>query len=108
MDIRGANHFEGSVAPRWTFWRQSRCPVTVSVSTQMTVGDDPYYLGHHYGWIAEGVNLRVPLSFIPRQYGKWRAETSADLCYYGTTTGKFANSIGWQVPKVGAALKLEL
>jgi len=76
--------------------------------TPTSVCGTHYYFGHHYGWIAEGVNLRVPLSFIPRQYGKWRAETSADLCYYGTTTGKFANSIGWQVPKVGAALKLEL
>jgi hypothetical protein len=108
MDIRGANNFEGTVAPHWTFFRQSRYPVTVTLPTQMTVRDDPYYFGHHYGWIAAGVNIRVPLSFIPRQYGKWSAGTSADLCYYGTTTTEFVNSIGWQMPKLGAAFSLEL
>jgi hypothetical protein len=107
MDIRGANHFEGTIAPRWIFFRQSRYPVTVTLPTQATVSDDPYYFGHHYGWIAAGVNIRVPLAFIPRQYGKWSAGTSADLCYYGTTTTEFVNSIGWQVPKLGAAFSLE-
>ncbi|HZR78380.1 MAG TPA: hypothetical protein VFA58_04185 [Chthoniobacterales bacterium] len=107
MDIRGANHFEGNLAPKWILFRQSRCPLTVSVSTQMTVGDDPYYFGHHYGWIAEGVNIRVPLSFVPRQFGKWSAGTGADLCYYGTTTTEFMNSLALQLPKVGGSFRVE-
>jgi hypothetical protein len=108
MDIRGANHFEGTLAPHWIFFRQSRYPVTVTLPTQMTVSEDPYYFGHHYGWIAAGVNIHVPLSFIPRHYGKWSAGTSADFCYYGTTATEFVNSIGWQVPKLSAAFSLEL
>jgi hypothetical protein len=108
MDTSGANHFEASVAPHWVFCRDSRYPVTVTLPTQVTAREDPYYFGHHYGWIAAGVNVRVPLSFIPRQYGKWSASTSADLCYYGTTTSEFVNSIGLQIPKVGVALTLEL
>jgi hypothetical protein len=80
----------------------------VTLPSQVTVGDDPYYFGHHYGWITAGVNVRVPLSFIPRQCGKWSAETSADLCYYGTTGAEFVNSIGIQMPKLGASLSLDL
>jgi hypothetical protein len=108
MDTSGANHFEASLAPHWVFCRNSRYPVTVTLPTQVTVADDPYYFGHHFGWVAAGVNVRVPLSFIPRQYGKWSATTSADFCYYGTTTTEFANSIGMQIPKRGAALSLDL
>lgn len=108
LDITGANRFEASIAPRWVLRQRSRYPVTVTLPAQVTVGDDPYYFGHHFGWIAVGVNVRVPLSFIPRQCGKWSATTSADLCYYGTTMAEFENSIGLQVPKVGAALTLEL
>jgi len=108
LDINGANHFDGTVAPHWIFFRQSRCPVTVTLPLQMTVHEDPYYFGHHFGWVGTGVNVRVPLSFIPRQYGKWSAGTGADFCYYGTTTTEFVNSIVWQVPKLSAAFSLEL
>jgi hypothetical protein len=108
MDTSGANHFEASLAPHWVFCRHSRYPVTVTLPTQVTAREDPYYFGHNFGWIASGVNVRVPLSFIPKQYGKWSASTSADLCYYGTTTTEFVNSIGPQIPKVGAAFTLEL
>jgi hypothetical protein len=107
LDINGASHFDGTVAPRWIFFRQSRYPVTVTLPVQMTVHEDPYYFGHHYGWVAAGANVRVPLSFIPRQYGKWSAGTSTDFCYYGTTRAEFMNSIAWQVPKLGASFCLE-
>jgi hypothetical protein len=108
MDTSGANHFEASLAPHWVLRRNSRYPITVTLPAEVTVGDDPYYFGHHYGWIAGGVNVQVPLSFIPKQYGKWNAGTSADLCYYGATTAEFAKSLGLQVPKVGAAISLDL
>jgi len=108
MDTKGANNFEASLAPHWVFCRHSRYPITVTLPTQVTAREDPYYFGHHFGWVAGGVNVRVPLSFIPRQYGKWSASTSADLCYYGTTTAEFVSSISPQIPKVGAALTLEL
>jgi hypothetical protein len=108
MDTSGANHFEASLSPHWIFFRQSRYPVTVTLPTQVTAREDPYYFGHQFGWVAGGVNIRVPLSFIPRQYGKWSAGASADLCYYGTTTSEFVNSIGLQIPKIGAAFTLEL
>jgi hypothetical protein len=108
LDITAANHFEASVAPRWVLRKQSRYPITVALPAQVLVQEDPYYFGHSYGWMAAGVNVRVPLSFIPKQYGKWSATTSADLCYYGTTTAEFQKSIGPQLPRLGAALTLEL
>ncbi len=107
MDVNGANHFDGTVAPRWIFCRQSRYPVTVTLPMQMTLHEDPYYFGHQFGWIAAGANIRVPLSFIPRQYGNWSAATSADLCYYGTTKSEFMNSVGLQVPRLGASFGLQ-
>jgi len=108
LDTRGANHFEASVTPYWVLGKKSRYPVTVSLSADATIADDPYYLGHHYGWISAGVSARVPLSFLPSRFGKWSAGTSADLCYYGTTTDEFAKSVGLQMPKLGAAFSLEL
>lgn len=108
MDTSGANHFKALAAPHWVLCRNSRYPITVTLPVQAVAGDDPYWFGHHYGWVAGGVNVRVPLSFIPKQYGKWSAGTSADLCYYGTTTAEFAKSLGLQLPKLGAAVRLEL
>jgi hypothetical protein len=107
MDINGANHFDATVAPHWTLCRQSRYPVTVKLPIQVTVHEDPYYFGHDFGWFATGANISVPLSFIPRQFGKWSAGTSAELCYYGTTKTEFMNSIGLQIPKLGAAFSLQ-
>ena len=108
LDVSGASHYGATFAPRWILNRNSRYPVTVTLPAQVMLGEDPYWFGHSYGWISAGLNVRVPLSFIPSRYGKWSAGASADLCYYGTTMGEFAKSLGLQMPKLGAALSLEL
>lgn len=107
LNTSGANHFETSVSPHWILCRNSRYPITITLPVQVVAADDPYWLGHHYGWVAGGMNIRVPLAFLPRQCGKWTAGTSADLCYYGTTTTEFAQSVGiLQMPKLAAAIGL--
>ena len=108
LDVSGASHYEASFYPNWVLCPKSRYPVTVMIPTQVNVSEDPYWLGHGYAWIAAGIDLRVPLSFIPSKYGKWSASTSAGFCFYGTNTTEFVNSIGPQIPKIGAALKVEL
>jgi len=108
LNSNGANYYEAGVAPNLVLGRHSRYPVTVTFPAHMEVAEDPYWLGHDYGWISAGVAVRVPLSFIPKQFGKWSAGTSADLCYYGTTTDELVHSLGLQMPKVGAAFNIEL
>ncbi|HJT79964.1 MAG TPA: hypothetical protein VJ719_02110 [Chthoniobacterales bacterium] len=108
LDVTDASHYEATFAPRWIFNTKSQYPITVTLPTQVTLGEDPYWFGHSYGWIATGLNVRIPLSFIPSRYGKWSAGTSVELCYYGTTMTEFANSVRPQIPKLGAVLTLDL
>jgi hypothetical protein len=104
----GGRHFEMGMSAQFVFRRHSRYPVTVTLPANVLVGDDPYYISHQFGYISSGVNVRIPLPFIPSRYGKWSAQTSADVCYYGSTAAEFVNTINLQMPKVGAALRVEL
>ena len=107
--LNAANHFAATgTVVRFVFAKQSRYPITVTLPINLELGDDPYWFGHQYGWISGGVNLRVPLSFIPTRYGKWSAGSSADMVYYGTTATEFMNSVQPQLPKVAAAITLDL
>ena len=108
LNVNGASHYEAGVAPSLILGRHSRYPVTLTFSGHMSVNEDPYWFGHDYGWVSAGVAVRVPLSFIPKQFGRWSAGTTADLCYYGTSTDEFMRSIGLQMPKIGAAFKIDL
>jgi hypothetical protein len=104
----GGSHFEAGMNAQFVFRRHSRYPVTVTLPANVSVGDDPYYISHRFGYISGGVNVRIPLPFIPSRYGKWSAQTSADVCYFGSTAAEFVNTIKLQMPKVGAALGVEL
>jgi hypothetical protein len=105
---KGGSHFEAGMSAQFVFRRHSRYPVTVTLPANVSVGDDPYYISHKFGYISGGVNVRIPLAFIPSRYGKWSARTSADVCYFGSTAAEFVNTINLQMPKVGAALSVEL
>ena len=107
-DTKGGNHFEAGMTARFSFGRKTRYPVTITFPVYMALGDEQYFLGPHFGYITAGINLRVPLSFIPSRYGRWSAGSSADFCYYGTNATEFVRSIGVQIPKLAAALNVEL
>jgi hypothetical protein len=74
----------------------------------MAIGDEQYLFGQRFGYISAGVNVRVPLVFLPSRYGKWTAGSSADLCYYGTTAAEFVHAVGPQLPKLAAVFTVEL
>jgi len=92
------SHFEGGVAPALVFARNSPYPVTVSLPISIAFGDQEYWIGHQFGYVTGGVDLRLPLSFLPARCGKWSVGTNADVCYYGTTTAELMKS----VPALGA------
>jgi len=107
-DAKAGNHFEAGMTAQFVFRTRSRYPVTVTLPVNMEVRDDPDYTSGHFGYISGGVNVQVPLSFVPRRYGKWSASTSAGICYFGTTKAEFVDSINLQIPKIAAALSVDL
>lgn len=59
-------YYEIGLAPGHTFG-----PVTVTIPLTLGLGSHGFYHGDTYGYFAAGVQLSVPLSFIPECYGKW-------------------------------------
>ena len=103
---QGSN-FEASMTAQFIWSKQTRYPVTVTFPAYMQFGDEQYLLGPRYGYVTAGINLRMPLSFIPSRYGRWSAGSSADLCYYGENMREFVKSIGPQVPRMALALNVD-
>jgi hypothetical protein len=104
---KGRSYLQGGTNMQFVFCRNARYPLTVTIPVSMEIGDEEYWFGPHFGYITTGLNVRVPLSFIPSRYGKWSAASSADVCYYGTTVTEIRNSFGPQMPKIGAALRVD-
>ena len=99
---------EAGVSAEFVLRKDTRYPVVVSVPMSMGLGDELYYFGPHFGCVSTGVNVRTPLSFVPRQYGRWTASTSADMCYFGTTVAEFVRSVSVPIPRISASLSIEL
>ena len=107
-DWKHGNDFEAGMTAQFVCGGKTRYPVTIRLPVYVAMSDEQYFMGPHYGYISAGINLRVPLRFISSRYGRWSAGTSADFCYYGTTTTEFVKSIGLQIPKVAAAFSVDL
>jgi hypothetical protein len=106
-EIKGRNYLEGGMSAEFLFCKNSRYPLIVTIPVSMAMGDEEYWFGPHFDYITAGVNVRVPLSFIPTRYGRWTAGSSADLCYYGTTATEFAKPMGLPSSKIGATLSVD-
>jgi hypothetical protein len=106
-DGSGGSHFAAGMMTQFVFRKHSRYPVTIALPANMELGDDPYYVSHHYGYISGGVKVCTPLSFIPNRYGNWSITASADACYFGTTTAEFVKDVNPQIPKIGASFTTE-
>jgi hypothetical protein len=104
---KGRNYLEGGISAQFVFRKSARYPLIVTVPASFAAGDEEYWFGPHFGYITIGVDVRVPLSFIPSRYGRWTAGSSADLCYYGTTATEFLNSVGLHLPKIGASFSVD-
>jgi hypothetical protein len=104
---KGRNYLEGGISAQFVFRKSARYPLIVTVPASFAAGDEEYWFGPHFGYITIGVNVRLPLSFIPNRYGIWTAGSSADLYYYGTTTTELLNSAGLHMPKIAASLHVD-
>jgi hypothetical protein len=101
------NYLEGGISASFVLGKNARYPLILTIPANAAVGDAEYCFGPSFGYVTTGINVRMPVSFIPSRYGKWMAASSADLCYYGTSAGEFVRSIGLHIPKIGAALSVD-
>jgi hypothetical protein len=104
---KGRNYLEGGMSAQFVFRKNAHYPLIVTVPASMAAGDEEYRFGPRFGYITTGVDLRVPLSFIPSRYGRWTVGSSADLCYYGTSVSEFVNSVGLHLPKIVASFSVD-
>src|SRR6266404_44756 len=104
---KGRNYLEGGMSTQFEFRKNARYPLIVTIPASMAAGEEEYAFGPAFGYVTAGVSVRVPLSFIPSRYGQWTAGSSADLCYYGTTTSEFLKSVGLGIPKIAAAFSVD-
>lgn len=76
---------ELGVNPSYTFGKDQQYPVTVSVPTFITVGPENFWGGSdngdgNFGVFSTGVNVSIPLAFVPGRFGKWHV--GAGVSYY--------------------------
>jgi hypothetical protein len=69
------NYYEIGVAPGFSVG-----PVTFTIPLTVGLGSENFYLDSTYGYFAAGLQLSIPLSFIPECYGKW--SFSGGYTYY--------------------------
>ena len=90
-------YYELGLAPTYTFIKDSKYPVTATLPITVGLGDQSGFYGVPagmmssskntvYGYFTTGVNVSVPLAFIPSSFGAWT--TNAGFNYYnlGSTT----------------------
>ncbi len=104
---KGRNYLEAGISTAFLLRKNSRCPLMVTIPVSTAMGDEEYFLGPRFAYVSSGVNIRIPLSFIPSRYGKWTAGSNAEFCYFGTATAELARSIGLQLPKITAVFSIE-
>ena len=85
---RKGNYFEVGIAPGATLG-----PVVVTLPITAGFGSNGFYASNQgFGYFSGGVNLAVPLTFIPEAYGSWTLNTGATYYYLHRTLAR-ANSI---------------
>jgi hypothetical protein len=81
-------YFEPGIVPTFTF-KAGDLPITLTAPTYVSIGPKSYWgrgstgitkADGNFGVFSTGINVNVPLSFIPVQYGNWHAE--AGVLYY--------------------------
>jgi hypothetical protein len=104
---KGRNYLEAGISTEFVLRKNSRYPLIVTIPVSTALGDEEYFFGPHFAHISTGVNVRVPLSFIPSRYGKWTAASITDVCYFGTSAAQVVHSVGLRLPNIAAAFSVE-
>lgn len=79
-------YYELGVAPGYTFLKNSKYPITVTLPFTLGLGDSGgFYGNNNFGYFATGPNISVPLAFIPSGFGSWTLSAAYTYEYVGTT-----------------------
>ena len=92
---KGGWYYEIGVAPSYTFLKDTQYPVTATLPLTVGLGDqNGFYDGNTFGYFSAGLNVSVPLAFVPSCFGAWT--TNAGFTYYrlGSTAADYSNYIG--------------
>ncbi len=65
-------YYEVGIAPGYSFFKGEAYPLTFTVPLTVGLGPESYN-GETYGFFSAGINMAVPLTFIPSGYGNWTA-----------------------------------
>jgi hypothetical protein len=76
------------IAPGYTFLPESRYPLTVTVPVSVGLSLKDYYefgtgSDDTFGYFSGGVNVSIPLAFIPPDFGKWLVKAGVTVLYLG-------------------------
>ncbi|MCC7146475.1 MAG: hypothetical protein IT443_08515 [Phycisphaeraceae bacterium] len=73
---------EVGIAPAVTLMESETYPVTLSFPVKLGLSLDGYYgNGSDFGYLSFGPDLSVPLSFIPAEFGAWRAHAGVTMIW---------------------------
>ena len=77
-------YLEFGISPTFTFKGVPEYPMTITIPAYTSVGPADYWdtteSSGNWGLVSVGVNVSVPLTFIPTRYGFWHAD--AGVTYY--------------------------
>ena len=107
-EVEGRNFLEAGFIAEFLLRRNARYPLIVTIPASTAMGDELYFFGPHFAYISTGLNVRMPLSFIPSRYGRWTAGTNADFCFFGTTAAEFTRSVSLKMPRLAAVFSVDL
>jgi hypothetical protein len=84
-------YYEVGIAPSYTALKGSAYPITLTAPITAGFGDANFYAGNTFGFFSSGLNVSVPLAFIPTCFGTWTANAGYTYYYLGNTAAEFSN-----------------
>ena len=89
----GGWYYEIGIAPNYTFLPKSSYPITVTVPATLGLGDQSGFYAHNvFGYFTTGLNVSVPLAFIPTCFGAWTTNAGFNYYYLGNTAALASGS----------------
>jgi hypothetical protein len=89
-DAPKGQYYEFGIGPGYTFGKQSTYPVSVTLPTAVGLGSNGFY-GQGFGYFSTGLEVSVPLAFIPSTYGSWTTSVSGKYYRLGSTSSFYTN-----------------
>jgi hypothetical protein len=89
-DAPKGQYYELGIGPGYKFGEKSTYPVTVTLPTAVGFGSNGFY-GQGFGYFSTGLEVSVPLAFIPSSYGSWTTSVSGKYYRLGSTSAFYTN-----------------